>query len=579
MKVIYNEVKDDIHGSLIIQIRKEMPEGIALKKIKKHGVNAILLVDSYDTFYKELYCKLNIEKAKHAVSAYKYKNPKIDVISDKNNILNDISIGRKPFNDKLGIFKIPALYIERDIAKDILRDFAKGDFFVIQGRRFSGKTYLISYILQHVPAYDKFIFPSDISFDDIFVESLLENAENSIFIFDSNSITPSIYTLLLQKKDYISRSQNKVVIMTNTNEDFLIAKLKAKYYQIKNTFSGSEIDEFNVKADKLAFVQRKKNQTNLEYSYILLKQQNMDMRYIPNDISQFTLNEQTILFMLCVFDKVYTHEALEMDIKISEVERFTKEYSILFEYLDCDPNEAYGKSVRKVVHNSRSILLNLIREMTKEDVLNVIRSIISNLYLYDKENYKAAMMFDTLNQLFSQDGAGYLIEYIYEGLEDVLYREPHFWLQRAKSIYRLFRNDKKKLLVAATYAQKAMYDSDINGNRNINLYLKSEFSAALIYCMLYNIEENSDKQNEYQIKSIQMIHEVLVSPDHHYIPNSIHSDITYRESAFNNIKSMCEQFISPENKEKHSVIVDNSIDIIKKLAEMRKEYQSNILTI
>ena len=577
LKVIYNEVKNDIHGSLIMQVRRNAPEGIELKRLKKHGVNAILLVNNYDTFYKELYTELRMEEARAAVSSYKYKNPKTDIISDKNNILKSISIGRKPFDDKYGIFKIPSLYIERNIAADILRDLDREHFFVIQGRRFSGKTYLINYIIQHAPAYDKFLFPSDISFDDVFIENLLESAEDSIFIFDSNSITPAIYSLLLNKKDCVVGCRNKVVIVSNTNEDFLIAKLKARYYYIKNVFNCDEVDAFNVQADRLAFVQRKEYQTNLEYSYILLKQQNMDMRDAPKDISQFTLNEQIIIFMLCVFDKVYTHEAIAMHIKVTEVKNFTKEYPLLFEYLDCEPNESYGKSVTKVVHNSRSILLNLIKEMPKENVLSVIRSIISNLYIYNKEHYKAAMMFDTLNQLFSQDGAGYLIEYIYEGLEEILYREPHFWLQRAKSIYRLFRNNKEKLLVAATYAQKAMSDSDVKGGKNINLYLKSEFSAALIYCMLYNIECEKYLKNEYQIKSIRMIHEVLLSPDYRYIPNSVRYDIiTYRETACSNISSMCEEFISPENSEKYSVVVDNAIDIIKKLEQMRREHNNSL---
>lgn len=446
---------------------------------------------------------------------------------------------------------------------------------VIQGRRFSGKTYMINYIMQNTPKYDKFFFPSGTSLDANFIEELFEKIENSLFIFDSNSITPEIYQLILLKKEYIVDRKNKIIIASNTNEDFLIAKLNAAHYQIKNVFSSNELDSFNIKADKFAFARQRASQTHLEYAYLLLKQHNMDMKNIPQDIRKFTLNEQTIIFMLCVFDRVYLHEAIAMDIRISEIEEFIDQYSILFELVDCEPEEAYGKSVRKIVHNSRSILLNLLKDLPKENVLYSVKTIASKLYTYDKEQYKAVMMFDTLNQLFSQDGAGYLIEFIYEGLEETLYREPHFWLQRAKSIYRLSRTDKKKLLLAVGYAQKAISDSLCEEGKNLNLHLKSKFSAALIYCMLYNIENEVRQKIDYQIESIEMMYDVLFLQEYQYMPKSVHCDITYRETVYNNIISMCEEFISPEHRSTRSDTTIKATSVIRKMRELRGAFNNN----
>lgn len=254
LKVIYNDVKNDIHGSRIMQLRRSRPDDISLRKLKKHGINTIILVDNYDVFYKELVFAYKEAMAQFATSTYKYKNPKTDIISDRKNILTSISIGRNPFPEKIGIFKIPVLAIKRDIVDNILYELDKEHFFVIQGRRFSGKTYLINYITQHAPAYDKFLFPSNISFDDSFIENLLEKTNNSIFIFDSNAMTPEIYTLILIKKQVIVEHHNKIVVVSNTNEDFLILKLKARYYHLTNTFTGDELDVFNEKADKLAFI-------------------------------------------------------------------------------------------------------------------------------------------------------------------------------------------------------------------------------------------------------------------------------------------------------------------------------------
>lgn len=577
LKYIYDDTKNDISKtSYILQVRRNEPDKIDLKNITRHGVNSIIIVENYDAFYKEVYNEFNRHKNITIASEYKYKNPKTDILKDKKNILRDISRGRNPFDEKEGLFKIPSTCIERTVTTlNILREIDSNHFFIIQGSRFSGKTYIINDIIQHTPMYDKYFFPSNISFDESIVEGILNNTENSLLIFDSNSITPEIYKILLEKKELILQRKNKIFVASNTNEDFLISKLKAKHYYINRYFDSNELDIFNEKANKLAFLQRKDIYSNLEYSYLLLQQNNMDMKCVPRNISEFTQNEQTIIFMLCVFDKVYLHEALSMGILRTELKTFVQQYPILFEMIDCDPEEAHGKSVEKIIHNSKSILLHLIKKMPQSNVLASIKKVIVNLYNYDKEQYKSVMMFDTLNQLFGQqDGAGYLIEYIYEGLEEELYNEQHFWLQRAKSIYRLFRNNKNKLLIAATYAQKAVADS----RPYSNLCLKAKFSTALIYCMLYNIEKNVQLKIEYQIKSIEILHDVLVPNDYDYIPYSVHSDIfTFRrhnESAYDNIMSICDSFITPENGKLYPIIVSYSIDIVGKLRALKNIYEN-----
>lgn len=574
LKSIYRDVNRDIRDTYIVQLRRNTPSGIDLKNLKKHGVNALLLVDDYDVFYKDLFSAVNSSKKEEITFEYKYKNPKTDLISDKDNILRDISTGRNPFDTEKGIFKIPNLYVQRDISVNILESISKENFFVIHGRRFSGKTYVLNYIIENTPKYDKFMFPSNTSFDDNFVESILDESKNSIFIFDSGSITSEVYTMILRKKTSIVGRNNKIIIVSNTNEDFLISRLNAKYYVVKNVFSNDEMSAFNDKADKLAFVRRKAKQTHLEYAYVLLKQHNIEISYIPKEVSSFTRNEQAIIFMLCVFNKVYMHEISYMNITNTEVNIFIHQNPILFEIIDCDPNEAFGKSIYKIVHNSRSILLNIVKTMSKEDVLYVILLIVNNLYAYDKQQYKTAIMFDTLNQLFGQEGAGHLIEYIYKNLEDVLYKEPHFWLQRAKSIYRLFRTDKEKLLIAVEYAQKAMNDSGEGKDRNIVLYLKSKFSAALIYCMLYNMEEDDEHKIHYQKQSIIMFHGVFIHR-HGDLPKSIENLLSYShygENVYNSIVSICDQFISPENKTLYPIIVDNAISILQHMKNIKPRY-------
>lgn len=578
LRYIYENSKGDITKSYIMQVRSQIPEKEAEKDISKHGVNTIILVDSYDSFYKELYTEFNKKTSNAIAKGYRFKNPLTNILSDRKNILDGISRGSNPFNVKTGYFCIPAIGIDRYIAKDrILKEIDLNNFLVIQGRRFSGKTYILNEIAQKTPRYDKYFFPSNVSVDEDVVDSLLKNSKESIFLFDSNSVTTEIYNVILSRKKIIVENKNKVVIASNTNEDFLISKLKAQHYYVKSSFESGELQNFNAQADKLAFAKRKLSETNLEYSFRLLKQNNMEIEYIPTDISAFSQNEQTIIFMLSVFDKVYIHEVYSLDISQKDIAALIGQYPILFEEVDCDPEEAHGKSVRKIVHNSRSILLQLIKKMPNVNVLAAIKSVISGLYIYDRQQYKAAMMFDTLNQLFSQDGAGYLIEYIYSNLEDELYSEPHFWLQRAKSIYRLFKNEKDRLLTAVTYANKVIEDS-VEGS---NLQLKAKFSSSLIYCMLYKLESDISLKIGYQIESIKAAHYAFFPGGNYLIPSSVHADIfTYKAHgalAYDSIVSMCSDFISPENKSLNPVVVNLSIDIIHKLHELKSIYDEKQL--
>lgn len=574
LKQIYKNAKNDIFSTYIIYLCNKYPEKDDEKRLKKYGINTILKVDNYDSFYKNIVSEFNKDISNLEAQSYRFRNPKTNILRSKDAVLEIFSHGKQVFNVKSGYFNVPICKINRYVINDILRAKDSYSFIFVKGRRLSGKTLLLQTLIERMPSYEILFFPSDYAANDGTVTELLDNAEQTVFIFDSNSITPEIYQLLLSKKKYISKNNNKVFIVSNTNEDFLITCLQAYYVELPNFFNQYEIDEFNEYADRFAFIKRNRMQTNLEYSYNLLKQHNMEKGFMQYDISTMSDNQKKLMYMLCVFDRVYTHEALSIGVSQKDIANFIEQYPVLFERVDCDPNESDGKSVFKIVHNSKSIILNLISNMKNEDVVLSVKAIVQNLYVYDKEQYKSAILFETFNQLFGKDGAGHLIEYIYQELENELYSEPHFWLQRAKSIYRLFKRDKEKLIQATIYSKKVIDDS----RSGSNLYIKAAFTSSLIHCMLYNIEKNEGEKNIYQINSINFAYTSIFTKGFSYIPVSIKKDI-FQESkfsgpAYKNLVNLCEDFLTSQNKMNHAIISNRALDIINGLNDMKKMYEN-----
>jgi len=103
--------------------------------------------------------------------------------------------------------------------------------------------------------------------------------------------------------------------------------------------------------------------------------------------------------------------------------------------------------------------------------------------------YGKIIGFDNLNQIFynKNRGAANLIFEIYSALEVFLFKDQHYWLQRAKSTLYLKRKDKKMLQVAIDYAKKSYYDTD-----NIKLKINSTTTLALLYGRLANEQKYAD---------------------------------------------------------------------------------------
>ena len=249
------------------------------------------------------------------------------------------------------------------------------------------------------------------------------------------------------------------------------------------------------------------------------------------------------------------------NITLAEKKDFLSKLPLVVEEVNVEKEEYNQHSATKLVHNGRRILLDLLKEISPNDIVECIDYIVDMLK-DDKERkriYTEIILFDTLNQLFGGNkGAGHLIFRVYESLEQYLNTSPHYWLQRAKSIYRILPYNKEKLEEAYRYAKKCYNDSWKN------LQTRAALTTSLICCLLSEQIVDGDKKQEIEIEAINLAEEAIFSP--YYVLNRkfLDSELKNTKNSYTLITAICSKYI--KNKEKRE-ISNKAQRIYKKLRE------------
>lgn len=173
---------------------------------------------------------------------------------------------------------------------------------------------------------------------------------------------------------------------------------------------------------------------------MISQRQKIDVPNLNNFPYKLSFSEQIMLLLLAASDKLYISDIMALGISLSEVAEFKRHFPVVIEEVPVDINERSNYSTTKLVYNSKVVLMKVLDGIDKEDILKCIVHIVEKVK-DDRARYRIyidIILFDTLNQLFGgKSGAGNLIFEVYESLETYLNDNMHYWLQRAKSIYRL----------------------------------------------------------------------------------------------------------------------------------------------
>ncbi len=529
--------------------------------LEDYGINSVIIVNSYRAFYIDF---VNSFK-KIAVSSFEnklYFNPKIKYISSNDEKTSlEYWAGKSIFKSSENAFYKTELHITRFKISDLEEALNNNHAVLLQGRRFSGKTYVLCSLCESFSKYNILYFPSDTLLDESIISKLFKEKQNTLFLFDSNSLNDYAYQQVAHSLDFLKANKNKIIIAVNSKDIYLLDNLDAETIHISPKFYyRNELQQAAEAANKFSLVSREKKDTNLDYLQKLTDVQKLNIQLPIQFPKEFTGSERAILFLLCVNDKLFFGDISALDIRFSEVDTLIESMKGIIEKTNVSKGEKSYHSTMKLIHNSKYILLNIMNRFNSQEIIDVITYIVSKtLGDYTKKRlYVDAVLFDTLNQLFGKkSGAGKMIYQIYDALEKYLYNDMDYWLQRAKSIYRLNANDKDELLLAYRYAKKSYVDGDIR------VQAKSALSLSLISCFISEIDSNSD---QYELEAINYAYEAITSDYFKKIGNiGFNAEFERKnkngESFYKKLIKICQ---------KHKEITDDNL-LFHKIIEIEKK--------
>ena len=543
-------------------LRTSVPDVIEQQKLKKHGINTIILIKDYERFYDDFIEKYKDGEEHVRQEVYEYVNPTIKEFTDKVNSLRLIS-GTNIFSVNKSEFEKGALHVLRDIESEIIKSLSNNNCIILKGRRFSGKTFILCSLMQRYKNMDVFYFPSSVFVDEEVIEKLIQECHNSLFLFDSNSITPDVYGLIVKSVSNIIEQNNKMVFAVNSNDNFLLGKFNGTLLDVKSDFGDREILQNGKAADSFGLARRKPRHTNIDYLMVLKGEQSISLPFEINSKSKFDLTEQSVLLALCALDKLYYSDLIALDFTKKRLTNFCAKAEPFIELVPTSQNESTRHSTTKLVHNSKIGLVELLKKLTDEQISAGINNLVRKFKPdYSRRRlYIEVILFDTLNQIFSgREKFHEAIPDIYKNLQPLLKDDLHYWLQRAKCIYRTSENI-FDLNEAYSYAKKVYIDG------HPDLASKAALTVALISCAISEKSPEEEKLGYYE-EAIVYAHESVFAKFFHLNPTYLESELLIGKNTFSErrIISACE-FVKKKSANVDYVARCN--DIIKKFEVMK----------
>lgn len=509
LKVIYENAKDDMSdNSIRCVIRNKKLTNDEEYDLEAYGINTAIIVKDYELFYREFVREYKKMEAEKTGANYQFMNPHICVINSGNTEENiKWFAGENIFDASKNTFNKSNLYIRRNCVEEIEECLQKSDSVIVRGRRFSGKTAVLSLLVERSPKYSVAFFPSEITVDEDEVRTVFNSSENTLILFDSNSLSEYAYQYVVHSEKIIKKRNNKLVIAVNTNDVFMSDVLNAKTILVSPMFDDKERQTMEPLCDKYGLSRRREKETNLDYLKKLNDDQKIELSLFDLP-KKYSRQEMVLLMLLCIKDKLYYSDINALDISYHDVTILIERLQGVIEKVPVSKSEKSSHSCDKLVHNSKYYLLSILKDFDNADVIETVKYVVMKLSTdrARKRLYIETVMFDTLNQLFDhKKGAGCLISDIYDTLEPYLNQDMDYWLQRAKSIYRIYPNDFEKLTKAYQYAKKAISDG------NNRTQAKASLTVSLICCFLANCKVSLDKKFDYEIEAITCAEKAIAS--------------------------------------------------------------------
>lgn len=542
---IYNHCKEDVPPNMLrcVLRSKDLTDEEELD-LEGYGINSVIIVRDYELFYREVVDKVEKLNAKAAVTAYQFTNPGHTYLEPNNREENlSFFFGRNIFQKDKNSFYKSQFHIIRTCVQEIEAQLENHSSVIIRGRRFSGKTFVLSTLAERFKKYTVFYFPSETTIDEDVLVDLLKNKSDSLFLFDSNSLTDYSYHQVANSEKLLSDNHNKLVVTINTNDLYLSDALQAEIILVPAVFNQEELYSLQPISDSFGLIRRKKKETNIDYLKVLADEQKIPLSLFDKLPKTFTKEESIILILLAIKDKLYFSDISALDLRYRTVDSLIERMQGIIERVPVAKGEKYRHSKEKVVHNSKYYMLYIMKNLSSTEIVGAILYIVSHLVKdpVRKRLYVEAVLFDTLNQLFGYSkGAGKLIFDIYDALSSYLSQDMDYWLQRAKSVYRLRPNSYSDLLNAYQYAKKAL------GDGNPHLRAKASLTTSLICCLLAKLCTDSLDIDNYEQEAIVCAESAISSTYFSINKSNLRGELRggYRQPYSKLIRGVCNKHLT-----------------------------------
>lgn len=530
------------------------PTKLESMKYESFGITHIVKFNSYDDIYQRIY-KSWVETQKIATDDLdNYKSFIVEQSDDSFETNKSFFLYGKSLVDKNKI-TLPHFFISREITKNIIADMRKFNLQFVIGSSYSGKTYIFYDIATKIKDQDIFIFETKDRISEKAFTSLL-NKKNSIFLFDSNSLTISQIELIMNGLYSLRKNNNKIIIFSLKNNSELfglirllednetISKHNFSIKCIDNKFSTTEAKEINSKLTGTGIGIINKSKTILDNILDLSSNNKISTSNKFNKIQLLFDTEKQIatLIILAIEKKVYSSQILKFNI-LSEI---YNQKSRAYPLIDLEETwnfeiSASDNSPQKYVVNAEYWLykqLELFLENAEHHkiIVNAFKYIVSkiietegkpDILKYNKQSYKKFILFDNINMIFRIYGRDslVLISKIYEGLNCYLSNDPNYLHQRAKCYIKLASSesgyDKKIELFEKSHRDANLayqiFEQRYHecGNNKILISLAHvEYTQAVILC--HKCKINNYQNVDDNTTAILTLDSALASPHNSY---------------------------------------------------------------
>ena len=468
------------------------------KKLKEYGINTVFLFDSYSIMYKWIFDTLeNLTRIPNYIEE-KIITDELTTETAKNLISNGGPLlinGNNELSRQLICSLTFPIRDEIAEAKKIIRNH---QFLFVTGKRFSGKTLFLHQLINNSIEFNiKFSSTLDSLNNLIFRD--ISRTENTLYIFDSNSLTTEAFEKLVKISIPLS---NKIVICSSKGdaEKFRAGlndrNIDYRELQLSDKLSKVEAETFNHNLNLLGLPKyQSENLLSFAYKYFKNFKDDLHLNHLELFSKTISIEMYPLFVLMASIGKVKSNLILEL-VPNLDFNAFFSHYGRLFEFEETN-NE------KMLICNAPAWLLNDIRPFIQKNESQAIDMLVNIITILNRFGFTSTandlFRFDKLNELHVGKSSRFFIIGIYEKIQSIysnhqnMRDRSHYWLQRSKAELICAEPDNNYLKSGIMHAKKVREDHSNSKNKT---YFSATLTLTNLYAKQYMFHQKNLKGNK-----------------------------------------------------------------------------------